>query len=160
MKKIEEALRAVGSKMITGRLKKGTDLIQGLKEACERNHIINGKIISCIGSLKKATYIYAIDDEKNKIRIRYCEPVTVEGPLELITCQGTIGRDNEKSSIHLHGVFSDKEKNIYGGHFVEKNNIILATVEFLIIGFESPVISKYMDRETEFNLFKYTKKVE
>lgn len=143
------------NRMIAGRLLPETDLIQGLKEECRKNNIENGQIISCIGSLKKATYIYAVDDEDNKIKIKYCEPVIVEGPLELITCQGTIGHENGDISIHLHGMFSDKHTNIYGGHFYETGNIVLATAEFVILGFKAPVISRQLDSETGFNLLKF-----
>ena len=143
------------NKMISGRLVPGTNLICGLKTVCNENNITNGNILSCIGSLKKAKYIYAVDDEENVIKIRYCDPVSVEGPLELITCQGTIGQENKYITIHLHGMFSDKDAKIYGGHFCDDGNEILATCEYLIVGYETPVVRRENDSETGFNLLKF-----
>ncbi len=142
--------------MIAGRLLPDTDLIQELKKVCQQNNIKNGNVISCIGSLKKASYVYAIDDPDNIINIKYSEPVIVEGPLELITCQGTIGQENGETSIHLHGVFGDKHTNLYAGHISECENIILATVEFLIVGYDSPNINRLFDSQTGFNLLQYS----
>jgi len=143
------------NKLISGRLLPGTDLIQGIKEICKKNDVKYGNIVSCIGSLSKATYIYAIDDEENPVKIRYCDPVVVTGPIELIACQGTIGQDDDETAIHLHGMFNDKYTNIYSGHFYDKDNTVLATIEFLIVSYDSPVINKEFDSETGFRLLRY-----
>jgi hypothetical protein len=142
--------------MITGRLLPNTDLIQGLKSVCIQNNVQYGQIISCIGSLKKASYVYATNDIDDMEVVRYSQPVIVEGPIELINSQGTIGQENGKISIHLHGTLGDKKRNICGGHFFENGNTVLATVEFLIMGCNSPSIVRKFDDETGFVLFRYT----
>ncbi len=142
--------------MIAGRLLPNTDLIQGIKEACKQNNIQYGQIISCIGSLKKASYVYATNEIDDTNIVRYSQPVIVDGPIELINSQGTIGQENGEISIHLHGTLGDKKRNICGGHFSENGNTVLATVEFLIMGCTSPVIVRAFDDETGFILFRYT----
>ena len=157
----EIRLQAVESKeqrTIVGRLLPGTDLVGGIEKICLDNRIDNGIIVSAIGSLKQANIVYAVPDPSNKIGIKYCAPTIIDGPLELLPCQGTIGLTTEKKlSIHLHGLMSDAHMKVYGGHFVEGGNIVLATVEIMIVNVPDIQVVRGLDDETGFPLFKFYK---
>ncbi len=141
---------------IMGRLLPGADLVKGVEKICLENGIENGFIVSLIGSLKQANIVYAVQDKSNKIGIKYCDPTIVEGPLELLACQGTIGLTPEKKlSIHLHGLMSDPHMKVYGGHFVEGGNIVLATAEMMIVSAPDAQVTRDLDEETGFPLFKF-----
>jgi threonine dehydrogenase-like Zn-dependent dehydrogenase len=75
-----------------GRLLPGTDLVKGIEKVCCHHGVMYRNILSIIGSLTKAKIAHAVVDQTGKIGIRYSEPVRVEGPLELLACQGVIGR--------------------------------------------------------------------
>lgn len=156
-----QTVKLADERTIVGRLMPGTDLIRGIAKICNDNHVDYGAIVTAFGSLKQASIVYAVPDQSNKIGIRYCEPTIVDGPLELLACQGMIGLTPEKRiNIHLHGVMSDPHMKMYGGHFIEEGNIVLATVEIVILHTPEVHIIKELDDETQFPLFKFYRKNE
>ena len=141
---------------IVGRLLPGSDLIKGIEEICRHHEVVGASILSVIGSLKKATIVYAIVDDTSKIGIRYSDPARIEGPLELLGCQGMIGRTEDGQLItHLHGMMSDPQMTVYGGHFIENGNPVLATAELLIQECRDVQLIKKQDAETGFPLFTF-----
>lgn len=140
---------------IVGHIYPGSDLIPSIYKICEKNDIENGYISMLIGSLKKASFVYAKAEENSKIGIRYSEPLKKEGPFEFLSGQGLIGRkDDGNRVVHLHGMFSNEKMEIQGGHLIEKGNIVLATIEIVINRLENINLIKSYDKETGFPLFK------
>ncbi len=153
--RIQTAVSEKGRRIV-GRLLPGTDLIKGIIKVCCDHEVVYGTIVSVIGSLTEAKIVYAVADQTGKIGIRYSDPVRVEGPLELLACQGIIGRTMDgESSIHLHGLMSTPEMTVYGGHFLENGNPVLATAEILIQECSDVRILREQDGETGFPLFKF-----
>ena len=141
---------------LVGRLFPGESLLKGIERVCLDNQVQYGVIVALIGSLRHADIVYAISDPSNKVGIKYSDSTRIEGPLELLVCQGMIGLTPEnKMSIHLHGVFSDSKMKLYGGHFIETGNIVLATVEFMIKKVKDAEMIKEFDEETGFPLFRF-----
>ncbi len=142
-------------RVITGRIPKGHDLLTGIREVCEVHGVKNGYIVGLIGSLKTGRMIYAIPEEGQKVGIRYSDPVDFEGPLEILSTQGTIGTDADGNiSVHTHILISDKYMRVFGGHFIEGGNEILATAEFVIHEIDGAEYKREYDDETGFSLFK------
>lgn len=154
-----KAVVSSNNRLIIGRILPGVDLIEGIRDLCEQYGIKYGVITSIIGSLRKAGVIYAIDDEKAPLGIKYSDPTYFEGPLELLGCQGIIGEDdNGQFQIHLHGLMSDKQLRILGGHFIPDENIVLATAEVAIQAVEGVEFIRRFDVETGFPLFNFIQK--
>lgn len=143
-------------RIIVGRIPKDIDLITGIKEVCNSYGIKYGYIVSIIGSLKTGRFIYAIPSEGSKLGFKYSEPVDLEGPLELLASQGTIGLDDETGglSVHLHMLVSDKYMRVFGGHFIDGGNDIAATAEIVIHEIDNVELHRSFDEQTGFNLFK------
>ncbi len=80
----------------------------------------------------------------------------MEGPLELLASQGTIGLDDETGglSVHLHMLVSDKYMRVFGGHFIDGGNDIAATAEIVIHEIDNVELHRSFDEQTGFNLFK------
>lgn len=151
-----QAVALQKGKTIIGRLLPGTDLIKGIEKICTENQITYGTIVTVLGSLRRAEIVYAVPEKTSKIGIKYSEPAKVDGPLELLACQGMIGVTLEKQiSIHLHGLMSDSNMNVYGGHFIENGNPILATAEIMIQENRDIQMIREPDDETGFPLFKF-----
>lgn len=147
------------NRLIIGRILPGVDLIEGIRDLCEKHSIKYGVINSIIGSLRKGGVIYAIDDESSPLGIKYSAPTYFEGPLELLCCQGIVGRDEKgQFQIHLHGLMSDKKLRILGGHFIPDENIVLATAEVSIQAVEDVEFIRKFDEETGFPLFSFIQK--
>lgn len=143
---------------VVGRLLPGVDLLEGLVDICKSHKIKSGAVLSLIGSLAKARYIYAVPDEENIIGIRYSDPLVVQGPLEFLSGQGTIGMENDQVVIHLHGLLCDTHNKICGGHFIGGGNPVLATMEVVIQEFADVKVARLADCQTGFSLFKYFEK--
>lgn len=142
-------------RVIFGRLYPGTDLIGGLLDLCRGEGIRYGFIPTIIGSLAKASFIYAVPDSQAILKISYSQPVEIQGPLEFIGGQGIIGVSGSGSAmIHFHGVVSDKDRKVHSGHFIEGGNPILATMEVVIQELNQIRLVKSLDNETGFPLFK------
>jgi uncharacterized protein len=141
------------SKVVMIRVVPGSDVIEGIEEACRKLDIKAGAIISCIGSLQKSSIMIAVP-LNNKMGAGYSEPITLEGPLEFLSGQGTIGQDEDGAiTVHLHGVVSDKGGRVHGGHFVKGHNPVLITCEILLARIEGIRIRRGFDPGTDMKLF-------
>lgn len=149
--------KAVSSKLgevIVARICPGSDLILGVEEICRQHQITSGTVVSGIGSLKYTTMVYVVPDKNAAVGASYVSPIRIEGPLELLAIQGTIGlTETNELSVHLHGMISDPHQQVYGGHLVAAENPVLATAELMICATPGVALTKSMDTETEFELF-------
>ena len=153
--RIQAAVSNTGKKVVA-RLLPGTDLLAGIREICLQTGVSSGVIVSVLGSLKQAEIVYAVPDKAGKIGIKYHDPVRINGPLELLACQGIVGKSGDgELSIHLHGLMSDPEMRVFGGHFLENVNPVLATAEILIQETADVEMIREQDEETGFPLFKF-----
>jgi hypothetical protein len=143
------------AKVVLARLRPGEDLIEGLTEACLAQEVKSGAITSCIGSLQRASFLTVVP-MANKMGGGYGEPIVLEGPLELVAAQGTIGLDVEGNLlVHMHGALADGRGNLHGGHLLKGRCPVLITCEAMITFFEAVrAIQKY-DPETDMNLFTF-----
>lgn len=141
---------------VIGRLLPGTDLITGIEAMCHKGGVSSGSILSVLGSLAEAQIVYAVPDESGKVGIRYHDPVKIEGPLELLACQGVVGQtDAGELSVHLHGLMSNSAMTVCGGHFLADGNPVLATAEIVIQENSDVRTIREQDDETGFALFKF-----
>lgn len=133
----------------------GIDVIEGIEAVCQSLSIKSGAIISCIGSLQRASLMIAVP-LNNKVGAGYSDPMVLEGPLELLSGQGTIGLGEEgETAIHLHGVVSDKEGHLHGGHFVKGENPVLVTCEVALTQVEGIRIVRGYDPQVDMKLFLF-----
>jgi len=114
--------------MIVKRIKPSKDLKEELLKIEE-----SGIIISGIGSLKRATLRLA--DEKI---------AEIEGPLEIISMQGTITVDG----IHVHIAIANKDGKIIGGH-LKGGCKVHTTVEIAILPYNG-TLRRSKDEKTGF----------
>lgn len=120
------------SKVITFRLKPGTDLEEGLLEACKRENIKNGVIVSAIGSLDGASFFDVVERADLKSGYGYGEPLTLRGPIELTGLSGLVCHDNTGAvNLHVHISMSDRYGNAYGGHLAPGTKVLI-TVDAVI----------------------------
>lgn len=143
-------------RQIIGRILPGSDLIKSIEKVCKDYNVRGGIVLSIIGSLQKAEFIYPLPDNTNIMGIRYSDPKKIEGPIELLSCQGTIGLNEEGlHNIHLHAVLSDPTMKVYGGHLIDGGNPVLGTGEIIIQECDDARILREYDEETGFMMFKF-----
>lgn len=125
------------------RLQPGQDLREELKKFVEENNIQAGFILTCVGSLKKATLRLA---DENKIR-------TWDEKFEIISLVGTLSQDG----MHLHIGLGDKKGNTIGGHLKE-GCVLYTTAEIVIGESEKHKFSRELDENTGFKELKISKR--
>ncbi|MFN8152851.1 MAG: PPC domain-containing DNA-binding protein [Bacteroidia bacterium] len=101
----------------TIRLKPGDDLKKSIDEIAKDYQIAAGVIITCVGSLMKATIRFAGEPETTEIN----------GPLEIVSLTGTLAT----TGSHIHISLSDKTGKTIGGHLKE-GNAVYTTAELCI----------------------------
>jgi predicted DNA-binding protein with PD1-like motif len=135
------------------RILPGADIIESLEEACAHLSIKSGFISSCIGSLKSASFFTVVPLE-NKMGAGYSTPITLEGPLELLSAQGTIGQDEKANPfIHLHSLVVDQEGRVHGGHFIKGENPALITCEIMISQVDGAGWLRAHDQKVDMDVF-------
>ena len=134
------------------RLKTHTDIASGLRAVCEQNGIKYGAVDG-IGNVRQLTYQLLVPDSKAKHGVRLDEPQVIPGPLELLNLKGVIFQSEKgETLIHLHGIFSDREGRILGGHLAESGNPVLGTMDAFIAELADAEIVRQMDEDVGLGL--------
>ncbi len=94
-------------RIVVVRIRRGADLLDGLKKAVAREGIRNAAILSGVGSLT-SYHVHAVDNTTLPAKNVFYK---AEGPQDLLNVNGYVmdGR------IHAHIMFSDDEEGL-GGH--------------------------------------------
>lgn len=157
---MENVVMTVGrsGRILIGRVLPGHDFIQGIEDAFRESGFKSGNLISCVGSLRQASFIYIKPKPGGLMGAGYDAPTILEGPLELLTIQGPIVRDEDGEIFyHFHGTVMDKDAKVWGGHFFREGTVmpdgqklpggnpVLATIDFTIIGHEGARIVRKLD---------------
>jgi uncharacterized protein len=119
------------------RLLPGQDLKQEIVNFAKANDLQAGYIITCVGSLKKATLRLANQPSTT----------TWDDKFEIVSLVGTLSASH---GVHLHASISDGTGKTIGGH-VTDGNIIYTTAE-IVIGEASDLrFVRKLDSLTTFN---------
>ena len=134
------------------RLKTHTDITHGLRAVCEENGIKYGAIDG-IGNVRQLNYQLLIPDAKAKHGVRLDKPQVLPGPLELLNLKGIVYQSEKgETMIHLHGIFSDNQGRILGGHLAEGGNPILGTLNAFILELADAEMITQMDEDVGIGL--------
>lgn len=106
-------------------LEAGADIRRSL-EALAQQEGAEGFVLSVVGNLRRACFACPGKDQ----------PTVLEGELEIITLQGTVG----PAGVHLHLSFSDTECQVWGGH-LEHGSQILKGADLLVGFLTAPTAS-------------------
>lgn len=121
------------------RLRPGQEIRSEIQKFAKENKIKAGYIVTCVAGLGSA-----------KIRMAGALPDKQEvrewnEHLEVVSLVGTV----EEDDCHLHIAVSDKDGNVFGGHFRE--GVVFITAEIVIGEDETKQFSREMDEETGFD---------
>ncbi|ELT97084.1 hypothetical protein CAPTEDRAFT_151507 [Capitella teleta] len=131
------------------RLHPGEDLITTLQEFAQKQQLRSAFVLSCCGSVTKATLRFAQkDDSENEIR-------TFNEHFEILALSGTLSAGEG----HLHVALGDKEGKVIGGHVIG-DMPIFTTAEVVIAEMPSVEFQRPFDRETGYPELHIVKKSE
>lgn len=117
------------------RLHPNQDLKKELIKFTKENNIQAGVILTCVGSLRRATLRMADETITNDYEKRF----------EINSLVGTFSQDG----VHLHISLSDDTGAEIGGH-VKEGCLIYVTAEIIIADLENYKFSRKFDDETGF----------
>ena len=130
---------------IVVRIEKNEELVSTLKKFCEKEKILAGTILSCIGAANKIEIgIFNTETKSYNSTIR-------TGDHEITSVSGNITTMNEQVYLHLHATVADESLSIFGGHL--NSAIVSATCEIVL----APIterIERFFDKESGLNLIK------
>ncbi len=129
-------------KIFVLRLRLGQDLKKELVRFTKENNIQSGFIITCVGSLSRATLRMA---NENLVK-------NFEKKFEITSLVGTLSQDG----VHLHISLSDETGIVIGGH-VKEGCLIYSTAEIVIGELEDRKFLRKLDKETGFKELFITK---
>jgi len=133
------------SKAVMIRVLPGSDLLEAIEQVCKETKIRAGMVVSCVGTLQRASFLFVVPDQ-NEVGARYGAPLILEGPLEFLGAQGTVGEEeNGDVFVHLHGLASDKDGTVRGGHLVKGQCPVLITCEVGITPVDGVRLVRQMD---------------
>lgn len=130
-----------GNKWVV-RIDKGEEIVQTLKEFCQKNKIKLGSI-SGIGAVNKAT----IGLFETKSKEFYTKELS--GDYEIINLSGNISTMNKEVYLHSHITLADKNQKAFGGHL--SSAIISGTGEIIVEEMEGE-IERGFNEEVGLNL--------
>ncbi len=150
---IEHASTGVGPAVFV-RLSPGTDLITGLEEVCRTRGIRAGAIVSCIASLRRASFFVVVPMD-NAVGGGYSEPVDLDAPVEIVSGSGSVGEEAEGGVfVHLHATLGDAHGAAHGGHLLRGRCPILITSEIVIVPFTGLRLVRTHDVEAGMAILK------
>jgi predicted DNA-binding protein with PD1-like motif len=130
---------------MVARVLEGEDLLEAIKRRAEEAEIKAGCFFA-IGSLSKARIGY-YRDGKYDYRV-------LSGPLEIASCTGNIGLDEEgKTVVHSHIVVSDEQFETFGGHLTEQSTVG-ATAELVFVEAVGMDLRRSQDKKTGLKLLR------
>lgn len=118
------------------RLRRGSDLLQSIKQLCREKHIAAGVVLSAVGCISEG-------------RVRDASGVTIreiEDHCEIVSLNGTVS----ETRCHLHIALSREDLSTLGGHLCE-GCIINTTCELVIAELPATAIEKEFDEETGYH---------
>lgn len=122
-----DIIRSDLGKAVFAILKPDEELMEGIKEVAEKSKIDFG-VFSIIGTLKQSSFGFYSPSMR---------PVTIKEPLEILSCIGSVRKENGGFRVHAHMSISDSKFHSYGGHLLE-GNIIDHVGELLLLGTTQP----------------------
>lgn len=123
------------SRVVMGKLKIGTDLLEGIKEIARQEKIRSGIILSGIGALQKAVFRNAkIMPPDYKMDDKYRVFIDLEQPMELVSLPGWIAtKENGEIEVHAHFTASlvmDEKVVTLGGHLTPGT---IASIKVIVV---------------------------
>lgn len=127
------------------RVEPAEDVLLSIQRYCDEHHIVNGVVLSGIGSLTVATFFDPQEMPGKPGLYGYVTPIDLPTPIELVGLSGVICQEPDgKAAPHIHAAFADAEGNEYGGHLKEGNRV-LVTVELVIAELGGVRMSRELD---------------
>lgn len=115
------------------RLRPGQDLKAAIDIFLVENEIAAGCIVTCVGSLRKASLRFANQETGT----------TLEGYFEIVSLTGVLS----SSGSHYHIAVADEHGQVYGAHLLDGSEIY-TTAEIVLLQVDEYKFERILDEES------------
>ena len=136
---------AGGFEIITVGFEPGEMLLEAIRDAIKKHDIVNGAVVSGIGTLKTC-HLHYVEHTGFPPSNKY---FTLEKPLELLSVNGLIANGEP----HLHITVTCGEDEAYGGH-LEEGSEVLYLAEIAILKYNDLKLHRVFDEKRKISLLK------
>jgi predicted DNA-binding protein with PD1-like motif len=133
------------SRALVERFNTGDDVLDRLNSLVRQQHVFAGSF-TALGAVESGTVGYFIGDGN------YFQ-ISLEGPLEVVSCVGNVSSKEGAPFVHAHITFSDKEGKAYGGHLLPGCRVG-ATFEVTLHTYDDIDMPRIFDPATKLFLLK------
>ena len=124
------------SQIYVFRVKPDEELIYSISQYCKSNRITSGVVISITGSLQSVKLGFLKELPGKYITKDF------QGPLEIVSAQGTVATYQNEFTLHIHILVSD-ENHATGGHLNEAK--VFSTAEVVIAQLDQQIPRRFDD---------------
>jgi len=124
------------SQIYVFRVKPDKELVYSISQYCKSNRITSGVVISIIGSLQFVKLGFLKELPSKYITKDF------QGPLEIVSAQGTVAIYQNEFTLHIHILVSD-ENHATGGHLNEAK--VFSTAEVVIAQLDQQIARRFDD---------------
>jgi len=124
------------SQIYVFRVKPNKELVYSISQYCKSNRITSGVVISIIGSLQSVKLGFLKELPGKYITKDF------QGPLEIVSAQGTVATYQNEFALHIHILVSD-ENHATGGHLNEAK--VFSTAEVVIAQLDQQIPRRFDD---------------
>ena len=135
----------VFGEIIVLRLEKGEEVIESIKNLCEKEDIKVGSISGLGASNHVEVGLFKVDEKKYYSN-------TFEDDFEITNLTGNISRMNGEVYLHIHGTFANVEGKCVGGHL---NKAVISATSEIIIDKINGEVGRQFSEEIGLNLIKF-----
>ncbi len=132
-------------RVIVERFRQGEDILERLGELARQNHANAGTFVG-IGAVEKASVGFFRGDGQYST-------VSLEGPLEVLSCVGNVALKEGIPIIHAHISLADREGRAYGGHLM-LGCTVDATFEVSLYIYDEVQLIRKLDSATKLFLLE------
>jgi predicted DNA-binding protein with PD1-like motif len=126
-----EALGKQG-RVLAIRLASGTDVLEGIVEACKKHDIRSAVIQGIIGGVNKAHVEVAKPSDASPVGVE-AKAIHLDKPHAILSGQGMVCiNDQRELEVHMHIVFVDEDGRAVGGHLESGSAPVTTTADVII----------------------------
>lgn len=107
--------------IIIARFFPNEDMIEKLKEVCQKHRVKTGIFVSGIGQLAEFELGF-FKEKSNYLNQKFFKPA------ELLSLAGIVSQQGGAYEFHLHAALSAADKTVVGGHFISGKVSITAEI--------------------------------
>lgn len=147
-----EALGKQG-RVLALRLASGTDILEGITEACRKHSIRAAVVQAIIGGVNQAIVEVAKPSDKSPVGVE-AKVIQLDKPHAILSGQGMVCvNDDGELEAHMHIVFVDADGRAVGGHLESGTAPVTTTADVIISEVLDVEFGRGFDKEVGTILF-------